>query len=290
MENLAFLEAQEFGASLDWLTLTAPKLKQDATAFHDFAMEHMKQEREITGHREKHHIKNYAGFRCGDTSLVCRALDEHEMLVATGEVANRLAEEVIRHGITAKCTRIDLQVTARTERPDWTYPERLREHLHRVREAEGAARRKKVALFDSHLGNTGCTIGSRSSSRYVRVYDWDAKHGSGPSGVLWRHEAEFKGDAATACFKGYRDNPDRAAFTAGVVKRTLSSMRVQTPWMDDVEAVSVVVGRKQTTAEKRLRYLDTVVFPMMAELLKNGQKAEVEALMTKHRIWEMLSS
>lgn len=289
MENLAFLEVQEFGASLDWLTLTAPKLKQDAAAFHAFAVEHMKQEREITGEREKHRIRNYAGIKCGKTALVCREVDDHEMLVAEGEVANRLAEEVIRHGITAKCTRIDLQVTARAGTADFTYPERLREHLLRAREEEGKLRRKKVTLFDSHLGNSGCTIGSRSSTRYVRIYDWDAKHGEGARGELWRHEAEFKDDAARACFEGYRNQPDRRAFAAGVVKRTLNSMRVQTPWMDDLDAVSVVVGRKQTTAEKRLKYLDTVVFPMMAELLKNGNQQEVLALMEKYRIMEMLA-
>lgn len=290
MQFRSLQDVQEFGASLDWLTFTASTDVDEAGEFHRFARDYMQREQTRWSEVKERKIGGYTGLNVHESSWVRRAHDGHEMLVASGETANRLAEEVITYAIPGRCTRIDAQVSARCSGPDWTYPERIRAEIQRARAEEGKLRRKKIALFDSDFGNSGLTVGSRSSSRYVRVYDWDAKHSGGATAKFWRHEAEFKAEAAKAFFNGYRNSTNRSTYCAGVVKRTLESMDIPCSWMADVDAVAVVVGRKITTTEKRLAYMKKVVMPMMLDLYRSGAEDELRTMLQEHGLADLFKT
>lgn len=287
MESEQFLEVQEFGASLDWATLTSPMAPDEAREFHSYARDYMQREQARWAQVKEAKLGAYVGIKVGDTAWVKRKADGHEMLIASGDVANRLVEDVIAHGVNARPTRIDCQATARCSRPAWYYPETCRAVIHATGLESGRKRRKKISLFDSDRGNTGLTIGARSSQSYLRIYDWDAKHGDRANATLWRHEAEFKADKARAFLEGYRNSQNRAPYCAGVMKATLASVDVPCSWLSDVEAVQVVVGRKITTDEKRLFYIRKVVAPMLQTLVASGYGRQLREIFQEHHLADL---
>lgn len=286
-ENRTILEVVEFGAKLDWLTLSAPVDREQARGFHRFARNYMLRERERYNVQTEAKLRGYSGVQVADSKHVRRAYDGHEMLIVSGEHSNRLVEEVILDGTQAKITRIDARVLARCREPVFNYPELLRSGIISARTESGKKERKKLTLYDSRVGCDGICVGSRSSERYVRIYDHEAKHGDKAGGVLWAHEGEFKGDSAQKFFEGYRDSTHRAAYCAGVMKRTLQSMDINCPWLEEVAEVALVVGRKITTNEKRLAYQKKIGLPMLQHLVAEGHADEVRELLKAHGLDEL---
>lgn len=278
----SLLEVVEFGIALDWATFSAPSEEGQSAQFGAFAREYMRREKERWQHSEEQKLGAYVGIRIGDTSHVRRAYDGHEMLIATGEESNRLAEEVIIHEIPTRPTRLDVRATARTEKAAPRYPEELREFILRVRKEAGKECNKKMALFDGGLGCTGITIGSRSSECYGRIYDHDAKHNKHATAKIWAHEAEYKGDSARGLFDGYKGAENRTKYLAGVTRRRLEKWNVPCPWLGEHDKISIMRGHKATTDEQRLAYIDSVVLPMLSGLVERGRKDELEVLIKKH--------
>lgn len=286
MEIRSFLDVLEFGARLDWLTFTASPIPAEAAEFHRFARHYMERERERWGNPKERKLGAYAGTCIADTSFLHRPYDKHEMLVCIGEHSNRLAEELIIHEVPGRVRRVDARILARANTPNFNYPEDVRNAVIAAGTKEGKERRKKISLFGSTRGSDGAAIGSRSSQRFVRIYDHDAKHNGGATGLNYAHEGEFKAESAEAFFSGYKSAEKKPQYIAGVMRNTLNSMRVPCDWLQDVEAVSVVVGRKITTNEKRLAYQKKIGVPMLQHLIAEGCKEEVKALLVAHGIDE----
>lgn len=278
-EASSLLDVEQFGAKLDWVTLTTPKNADDAEHFRQFAWHYMERERERWGEGKTQTIAGYSGDKTGDTFFGSRHYDGHEMLVCSGEESNRLVEELIIHEVPARVRRIDARVLARASSSNFNYPEQVRQSILAAGTAEGKKRHKKVNLFGSARGSDGITVGARSSEKYVRIYDHDAKHCGGARGVLYAHEGEYKGRSAESFFEGYKNAPNRAAFCAGVVRSTLQSMRVPCDWLKDVQEAQIVVGRKITTNESRLAYQEKIGIPMLVDLVNGGCSEQVKALL-----------
>lgn len=278
---------EEFGVCLDWATFSAPSEHDEAAHFHAFATDYMRREKERWQHTAEKRIGAYVGIQVGDTSHVRRPYDGHEMIVATGYESNRLAEEVIIHGVNAKPTRIDVRATARATKAQPRYPEGVRAVILRLRAEKGKELNKKMALFDGGCGNTGLTVGSRTSESYGRIYDHEAKHGARATALIWAHEVEFKGDTAKGFFNAYREADERPKYLAGVMRRRLEAWGVPCAWLAEHDKISIMRGSQQTTDEGRLAYLDKVVFPLIVKLMENGHSDEIKALIKKHGLEDL---
>lgn len=282
MKIRSFIRVEAYNAKLDWLTVTAPSGEGEASAFHAFARDYMKREEERMGPKTEAYIRGYSGIRVGDTQHVRRGYDGHEMIVASGERSNRLAEEIIAHEAPAKVRRIDARLLAECCEPVFNYPELLRREIIRAREEAGKAKRKKLALFDSSAGNDGITVGSRSSTSYLRIYDHEAKHGVRATGKSWAHEAEFKAEKAELFFQGFRTSGSRADYCAGVMHKVLRELDIPCEWLENMAVNELVVGRKITTNERRLNYQRKVGVPMLMKLVEDGHIDDVRDLLRAH--------
>lgn len=278
----ALLNVSEFGVRLDWATFSAPIDEEEAYDFAQFAEYYMAQEKALFEVVDKQRLGAYNGIRIGDTSYVKRAYDGHEMLIASGTQSNHLTEEVIRYGIKTRATRLDVRATARTKEAAPRYPERLRGHILRVREKKGKEFIKKMALFDGGCGNTGVTIGSRTSESYGRIYDDEAKHGACATALVWAHEAEFKGDTSQGLFEGLTAEGFTPKYLAGVMRRRLERWDVPCAWLGDSDKITIMRTTKESTDEKRLRYVDRTLLPILSGLVDRNQRDALRALIVKH--------
>lgn len=283
-ENGHFLDVLEYGAGLDWLTYSSPTDAEGIRSFCKFGRHMMQSYEGIEGNRTQQKIGAYNGYRVGDISFVQRAYDKHCMLVATGKVAEKLAMEVITHNVAGKPTRIDAQTTSRAIRPNPEYIEQCRQYAIATRGQKGAGRRKGISLFDSASGSTGLAVNSRSSAKYGRSYDHEAKHNSYKGFRLWRHEVELKEQAALHFWEMYRDHDKKSSLCAAVVKDFFEDARIMLPWLGDVDALKVIATKETSDADKRLEYFRRVVAPMMFKMQQEGNLGAMQEILAGQRL------
>jgi hypothetical protein len=273
-----------YTSALDWLTVTSYTPAALAQEFHEFGEDYMWGLFATDKKEEKTKIGAYVGSKIGEVSFVRRPYDGHEMIVATGFSANELAENLVKHNVPARPRRIDAQVTASIGRPDSQYPDRLREHLRGRKTSKGSHYKTRIGCFDSNGGVTGITVGARSSAKYGRVYDWDAKHGLCAAFRLWRHEIEFKDIAAEKFFGEWRAGSNRAATIAEGVKGAFDKYGIELDWLQTDKLIVITGNKNMTDDEKRLAHLDKVLFPMLAGLIERGNLQAVQELIIKHKL------
>lgn len=290
MEIRSFIRVEAYGASLDYLTLTSPLDEHGAREFHSFAWDYMQQEKQKIGPPEEATVRGYVGQRVGDTQFVKRHYDGHEMLFVSGERANVLAKEVIKHGTPGRIRRVDVRVLAECEQSAFDYPEQLRSQIIAARRASGAKKRKKLALFDSPRGNDGITIGSRSSTSYLRIYDHEGKHGKHATGKRWAHEIEYKGDKAELFFDNYASSTDKEGYCAGVMRNQLRAVDIPCTWLETMEVNDMVVGRKLSNGQRRLDYCKKVVLPMLSKLAEDGHADDLRDLIKAHGLEKLFKA
>lgn len=176
----------------------------------------------------------------------------------------------------AHYSRIDLAVTARTERPEAAYATRVYEHFAGLPRAAGQPRSGQL-IADTKGGNT-CYIGSRTSDCYIRVYDWGAAHDTADPGTAWRFEVETKGRVAAAVRPLLRNEDTRAAAIAGYVRAAMLDRRLAAPWEAEL-ARAVRAPRQKSGIEEKLAWFESQVAPSVGTLIDAGYiQAVVESL------------
>lgn len=289
-DNLTCLEVENFNVGLDWATFSAGASELDRKRFYDFGVAYMQGFSATRREPEKARVRDYEGTRISDTYFVKRPSDGHLLLIASGDESNQLAEEVIKCDVPTVPTRLDIQATARTAEPNPDYPAGLRNAILRAREAQGRKQRQIMAVFEHQAGFTGLSLGSRSSEIYGRIYDWHAKHAGHHSFRLWRHELEYKGGAAKRLWQSYKAGNEPERVIVATMAERFDRWGIPAPWLPDMGRLSVMQERKVSDTEKRLKYLNDTVAPMLAKLVAEGKTVEILAVLQKHGIMQELLS
>ncbi len=270
-DNRAILEVESFDIGLDWATFSAPADEAKQKRFRDFGHAYMQEFGATRSEGQRANVRDYAGTRISDTYFVRRPSDGHMLLIASGAEAVVLAEEVTKSDLETHPTRLDIAATARAVEPNPDYPGGLRDAILRARASEGKKQRQIMAVFEHKAGFTGLCIGSRSSEVYGRVYDWHAKHSGRHSFQLWRHEIEYKGGAARRLWQSYRYAQEPKDVCIATVADRLDKWRIPASWLPDKGRLEIMQERKESDTERRLKYVRSVVAPMLVKLVEEGQ-------------------
>lgn len=178
--------------------------------------------------------------RVGDAALLCRALLDQQWNITRLDIAFDLFES----GLRIPQLAIDLN------NPD----------------APGA--KYKRTFIQSHSGAT-LSLGSRSSERYLRIYDKGAEQGS--AGDWKRIEIELKGDYVRENVDVYAANILSAAWDVDQMIGGLSPIIDQfLSETQDADIPSRVVGTLDTDSSS-LRWLEKSVIPSLVEMFRTNR-------------------
>jgi hypothetical protein len=249
-------------SGIDWITATAPKGTKGtllALSAHRWRDEH---------EQEGHHVKTWEwnGYQ-GSTMDSISVGERHDGTIVrlAGELAKTRGARVI--DLASHVSRLDVQVTT-MEREPW------RNHALTARHVASLDRRVSsgmCALTYVDSGPRGVTvyIGSRSHTRFYRIYDKSAEsHGLHPVGT-WRFEVEYKGDRAGRVGEELRRCNATAEACRSIVDGAFRDYGIGLPcgplprnWRD-------TSPREETNDEKRLKWLETTIAPAIERLIES---------------------
>jgi len=198
---------------------------------------------------------------------------DHYLVQISGLWADTLFPLVANHVATgkARCTRIDLQLTVNYDRDSWSQPD-LADTLRHDNP------RRSVSYLESASGPANSKLGtvyfgSRSSDRFVRVYE---KMGLGED-VFLRFEAEFKSPRADVVCKAVDEHGPWAVLGAEILRVDNADLMR----MFDHDPNAVLVEPQLIRPEPAtLKWLRETVAPSLDRAINdhNIDTAEVEHL------------
>lgn len=194
-------------------------------------------------------------------------------------LSGSLAQQFWRtfHVLSDKCTRLDLAVTGHTDATDFSVA-----HLAQ-REARAWKRkndsRLKVGYYFTDPGGATCTIGSRSSEKYGRIYDKWAEAGQPYSPGDWRWEVEYKGEQARSLAECLYAEKNRVERVGSLTMAFFAERGITVPFDASGGQWRYTVYKEKVSAEDRLEWLHTNVQPLVRELTYQvGERAVLDAL------------
>lgn len=253
-------------AGCDWITATSSDkaVAASLTKVFDWACSYS----ESIGQSPKAMSKlGYDGYACTGAFYGIRP-EGGWMLQLSGSVARMKAQQVIQFG--PNITRIDFQITVRTE--DYT-PQIAREVyeeylLARSTKMKNLPRKRMLITTDGN-GDT-CQIGSRTSERFLRVYDKDKQSPELDEYVnCWRFEIEYKGDAANWYAAQYAREPLLDG-SASIVGRQMNDWGIALNGYPYAAIPRFKPERMVTDNERTMAWLDIQVRPTIIRLLGEG--------------------
>ena len=275
---------EKYQIGLDWLTLSQPSEGELRRDFRAFSLDLLKRVRGVETQVSEKRVGCYRGQSVGAFSYVERGYDGHAMLIATGADAGTLAHEIKTHGIKAKPTRVDLAATVKLSEPCGDFAARRKREIRQHESEARAKQRRAVAHFEASNADTGLTIGNRSSAIYGRIYDYSAKHEPNTDFTKWRYELEFKADAATRFWDAIAGELEPLGIYRAVMADRLARWGISTDWLQTEERMGIVGTRPNSDTQKRLKYLEKVVVPMLSKLSEEGCDAEILELFRRYEL------
>lgn len=197
------------------------------------------------------------------------------MVIGSGEVAASQASFFL--GLAQHVTRLDLAVTLRDEDVDrdWT--------MVALRQASMDGRVDSGLLKTHRIEGTpdGRTlyVGSRSSDRYIRIYDKTAQSKGDWPERSWRWEIEYKKPRAGIVAARYLTSGGGPGPVIDIVASALADVRINLPYGDPPSGWLAKRPKLLTTDETRLRYTSRVIAPFIKHLVDAvGEDRVVDAL------------
>jgi len=259
-------------ASIDWFTVTVTDGLR--LRFMEAKAERVMRELEATGSPRT--FTNRLGF-VGDRAegFFFGKRGDTLMVIGSGDVAAKQAGFFL--GLATSVTRLDLAVTLQDldiDR-DWT--------AIALRQASFDGRVDSGLLKTHRIEGTpdGRTlyVGSRSSDRYIRIYDKTAESKGEWPDRSWRWEVEYKRPRAGIVAARILRGQPTPSTVIDVVASALADVRIILPYGDPPSGWTSKKPKLLTTAETRLRYTSRVVAPFIKNLVDAvGEDRVVQAL------------
>lgn len=166
--------------------------------------------------------------------------------------------------------RIDIQVTGRFEFDRYYYAQQTAQKARAASVGASAGRPANVALHDSGPRGSTCAIGSRSSSRFIRIYDKTREQSLEVDQNLWRWEVEYKPPLSPAVLCQVLDAADTITYIRSMVWGECYVKGVEPPWTIEGRVDIARVGRVPTDVERTLNWLKSAVAPAIRRLERGG--------------------
>lgn len=257
----------EFG--IDWLTMTTTSPKKGDVYWQIMLA--------LTKKRKPWRFRAFVGLSSVTDDVSC-GIDHSTgtaILIARGSTADRVARA--KPPPPSQVSRIDLQGTLALDKPDATLVKRLYE------QAEGSIRKK--SFIENSDGGVTTYLGSRHSTKFIRIYDAGVKHGLAPAGNLIRFEVEIKKPLALQTLEQLyemRGSKQVRRFIATNVTRWLAEQNIGALWTDEEIDDSLAVSLRQRVEreDKTFVWLSTQVNAAIEKMLKRGYtREELEAVL-----------
>lgn len=264
-------------AGVDYLTLTATATHNQAALWEhgsDFITARVEdQDAEV----KPSEVMGYRGFQVDGVMLGKR--DDSVMLRASSSNADDLWRFMLQRERCWNVRRIDTQVTGQFDGDREEYGRTVEAQALAFRACQKTATHGKI---ETHRGNgrgDTCTLGSRSSNRYLRCYDKTREQRNEIEPGIWRWEVEYKAELAAKIAEQVSYATSHRHAIIGLVETEFKRKGVTVPW-ETGEVVSIpIVGLEKTDDERRLRWLITQVRPVVGKLVSvYGQDVVLSAL------------
>lgn len=169
------------------------------------------------------------------------------------------------------CTRVDVQLTFWLNEYDGNVARRIADQVNDAR-GQGAGRRARPRYINGYGEGDTAYIGSRSSNRYIRVYDKERESGDTEGyAAAWRFEVEYKDDLAPAVWEEAPRRGDRSIWAYSVVAAEMARNGVLLPRLaPERRRVKLPGGAAEDRNARALRWLSTQVRPSVERLLAEG--------------------
>ncbi len=259
-------------ADIDWFTCT---IEGDLrTRFAESKGEAILKEQEVGGFtRTNTNRFGYVGERVD--GFFCGRKEKQVLVIGSGDLARAQAPFFL--GLATNVTRLDLAVTLRDDDPkrDWT----LIAQKEVQRDAKVESGYLKTHRIEGTPDGRTLYIGSRSSDRYIRIYDKTAESKGTYEPTSWRWEIEYKRPrsgmvAARLLRHGFSEGE-----VLDTVASALANVQVRLPVDHDPSGWIPVRHKRPTNDETRLKYAARVIGPFLKNLVANvGEDRVAQAL------------
>lgn len=267
-------------SGVDWLTVTSSDRKRGLSLARA-AVNLMKIEGQHGNERKPWSAYGYDGWRQGGV----RTGERVDGLVV--QLSSGCAREYWKrfYSLSDNCSRIDLQLTVRTE--ESTAHTIARHHKEAKRFLSKRKNSPALSLFSCSDGSSTLYLGKRSSDLYGRIYDKGVESGDQYYSGATRYEVEYKGDHARAIATGLSRAEDQKAFTfahvsaffakRGAVLRFCNDARkgVMGSGNESLALCPPLLSRSRSDSSKRLTWLRHAVRPSIQTLVRGGRGNDV---------------
>lgn len=225
------------------------------------------------------HLGGYRGWRIGALSHGQRG--HSAMIQLSGEVAARAWTRLAPLG--GQPTRLDVQTTLSlaTSQPLWYRP--------LLRPSTRTTTRPRFNLPSSGLrtdtrGLALGTVGDRTKSRYLRVYDKGVESKSAPRGTKWRMELEAKKGLAPALWKDLQQAPDEWEWCYNSLAEQWQRSGYCWPLTASTRGLRGVAAPRPVApdAVSLARWTRTSVAPALQRLARTYSREQINAMLWGH--------
>jgi len=256
--------------SVDYFTITTATEQKTADMLHHLfdhiGTEPMTQELAKRWSFKGYHGWNYQGIKYGIRK-------DEGIVTASGADAAWLLPMLAKY--RSNCPRIDLAVTISLAAPDHDVAGRA------YASAIDTGRVMVTSIINSLAGRT-TYLGSRTSSRFARLYDKGA-HIGGQTGIIWRYEVEYKKPVAEEVLATWLSSKDRANLIGGLVFSHFLDRGVEPLYLPEYAVNAIEIPTSEPTVGKTLAWLSKSVRPALGRLIVAGWGREAyEALGLPH--------
>lgn len=259
-------------AGVDYVTCTAPG-DGPAGALLDVGYQLAYYETSVNReHSKRNGISGYRGETTGKVFWGER--DDGVMVRCSGSIAQQFMECIGVWGFRCGWPRIDIQTTGRLEWDNRWYAQQASQKARAASHGEKGGRQSRVALIDGDTWGSTCTIGSRASSRFIRIYDKTREQKLGVEPNLWRWEVEYKQRLGPIIAARLLQSRVDKAYIAAQVYSELMSKGVTPPWEVNQHIGAVRTEVEKTSLDKQLKWLKETVAPMLRRLDAGGYTEE----------------
>jgi DNA relaxase NicK len=259
--------------SCDWLTVTA-KPQTEADWQLQAVYDGLGRELLALGEEEKAmRAMGYTGSRIGSAFIGNRP--DSRIVRVSGPYAHKLLEQLIWLKFEGNITRIDLQATWEFDTDRATHARDQATQVEFYQAANKLSNPPRITLIQGFGNGDTLMVGSRSSEKYVRVYDKTREQARSGPPWLWRYEVELKGSMARAVFEYLKQTTDLARSVLWVVSTYCDNSGIIRPWTDESSYELPITGRPTTSDEKSLNWLRESVRATVRRLVQHGLAEEV---------------
>lgn len=275
MTNLLPLPSRLEGSELtiDFLRLTKPIDDTDNDWLEP--ARHGMNQRRIEGHEKSwFHLATMKGYQTGGIAEAHN--DTHRMVEFRGSAAQEYHRFYTEK--KGRCRRIDIALTLWFPSYDETFAEAAYKMATRYMVENDMLKKNKPPVITGGLGGWTCYLGSRTSDRYLRIYDKQKQSNDTYYERAWRIELECKGDVASLLWERLRKPETRPHVLQSELVLFLEKYGLLLKgFRATFSATKVRAPQTPDDILKKLEWLNKQVRPVIHAMIERGFYAELMA-------------